>query len=257
MSIFQDYPFYYSTIPGLITAFGQLFEGLRLQKRDSAGNVTQTIEVPVEFAPKNKWMTILREDPTKLNNVEITLPRMSYEITQYKYDAARKIGVRGANLPVNLPNGSRAKLYNPVPYDVYIELSSLCKTQTDALMIIEQILPYFAPSMHVQIMILPDLGITKSIPIVLSSVTQTDSYDGNPTDFRLIETTFQFIAQLDLFGPIPSGAEIKNANVGISTNHLFPEQIIIPELSYNAAVTPSTAEITDPHTIVETWTGST
>lgn len=141
-------------------------------------------------------------------------------------------------------------MFNPVPYDIYINLYSVTKSQTDALQITEQILPYFAPSMTINIEVLPTFSIKKDIPLLLSSVSVDDSYDGSPEEYRRVIQTFGFVAQLDLFGPtIMSNKVIKEAIANVGTNSMKNT-----DTTYDATVVPRQASKEDPHTIDETWT---
>lgn len=247
-SPFKEHPFYHSTIKNLIVAFGTVFQDLSIIRKDSSKKKDQVIRVPIAYGPRNKWLSRLREDPDLKDNVEITLPRMAFEITDYRYDPTRKIGAQG-NFLVGSIGSLRSKLFNPVPYDVSIQLHSMCKTQEDSLQILEQVLPYFAPSMTLSIEMLPEFNIKKDVPILLQGVQVEDTYDGSPEDFRTVIQTFNFIAQVDLFGPIiKSDKVIKTsiANVGTA-------QTATAGQTYTAAVDPRSSNKTDTYTIDEGW----
>lgn len=248
-SIFQDQAFYHETIRRLIISFGQLFQNMQLQKYDATGQKQQVIQIPCEYGPKNKWLNLIKERPDYNQGVETVLPRMSYEITDYRYDASRKIGAKGS-YTVGTLGDARAKLFNPVPWDVYINLYSMCKDQNTSLQILEQILPYFAPSLTVSIEILPEFKLRKDIPIVLSGVNVEDSYEGSPEDQRVVIQTFTFVAQLDLFGPVnPRHAIIKHAQANVGTNF----EMNVTDTTYKADVNPETANKTDTYIVDESW----
>jgi hypothetical protein len=154
---------------------------------------------------------------------------------------------------------TRTKLYNPVPWDVIINLYSMTKTQEEALQILEQILPYFAPTMTLNVNLLPQFNIVKEIPLLLQGVAVEDSFEGTPQDFRNVIQTFTFAAQLDFFGPINlKTAMIKTAIADLSTS-LDPQNEVAGPTSpehadvYTAEVIPPTANKTDPHTVEEEW----
>jgi hypothetical protein len=248
MSIFNDQPYYHETIRKLIVSFGQLFSGMQVVKRDGDGTKNQVIDVPIAYGPKNKWLGILNEDADRTNNVKIVLPRLAFEISGYQYDASRKVGAIGSHV-VGTIGTQRAKLFNPIPYDVQINLYSLAKTQEESLQILEQILPYFAPSMTVNIEILPQFNVKKDIPIVLQSVSVSDSYEGDMSDFRVVEQTFSFVAQVDLFGPIiKSEKVIKEVNVDLNT-----QTPTSPGPKYKAEVNPRAANKNDNYNVSENW----
>jgi hypothetical protein len=247
-----EVPFYNSTIRNFIIAFGNLFSKLTVCREEDSS--CQFIKVPVAYGPKNKWLSRLQEDPDLTNNVGIVLPRIGFEITGYQYDGSRKIGAMGASLNGNL-NGERVKLFNPIPYDVGITLSTMCKTQEDSLQLLEQIVPYFSPHMTVKINILPEFNVIKAVPIVLQSVNVEDSYQGGLNETRTVIQNFNFVAQLDLFGPIvqPQGV-IKETIADLNSTTVAGSSNAASNQTYNAEVNPRYASKIDPHTVDESWT---
>ena len=96
MSLFKDNPYYWSTVVKFITAFGNLFTGMTLTEMDSACNITKVIRVPIAYGPKNKWLSRLSSEPDlDSTHVRMTLPRLAFEITDYRFDPTRKIGTQG------------------------------------------------------------------------------------------------------------------------------------------------------------------
>ena len=245
-------PFYNETIKKFIIAFGTLFSDLTICREETASpEKHQLIKVPISYGPKNKWLSRLAEDPDLVNNVNIVLPRMAFEITDYRYDGSRHIGARGTALAGNL-QGNRVRLHNPVPWDVTITLSTMCKTQEDSLQILEQILPYFAPYLTVDLEILTEFNVKKAVPLLLAGVSVEDNYQGGLDDFRVVIQNFTFVAQLDLFGPImkPNGV-IKHSIANVAQN--MKKQKGALDLNYQAKVDPIGADSSDPYTVLEKW----
>jgi len=81
--------FYHSITRKIIVGFGSLFSDIRFHRKLD-GDTEQTIHVPIAYAPKEKWIVRLEQDPTLENHVYTTLPRLSFEITGMSYDATRK-----------------------------------------------------------------------------------------------------------------------------------------------------------------------
>jgi hypothetical protein len=247
--MFRDQQFYHSTIRKLVTAFGQIFSGIQITRKLADNTESQMLEVPIGYGPKNKWLSIINEDPDKTNNVETILPRLAFEITSYQYDPARKIGTPGANI-LGTIGENRVKLFNPVPYNVGINLYSLAKTQNESLQILEQIVPYFSPQIIVGIDMLEEFNIVKEVPIVLNGVSVVDSYQGDMNEYRTVEQTFSFTAKIDLFGPInQSGKTIKEVIVDLNTT----TNKVTQSPKYDAVVNPRSANKNDTYTIDESW----
>jgi hypothetical protein len=252
ISLFKNNPYYWETTRRLLTAIGATFSDITLIRSSDSGK-EQVIRIPIDYGPKNKWLNRLNEDPDLANNVEIILPRIAFEITNYSYAANRKIGCRGEFI-LGRVGESTTKIYNPVPYDVTIQLHSMCKNQEDSLQILEQIVPYFAPNLTVNIDLLPQFGIMKNIPIAIAGIDVVDTYEGSREDFRTVIQTFTFVAQMDFFGPIITNNHVIKTAIADVTPYSEPQPpTALPGEEYTASVVPSSANKGDPHVVSETW----
>ncbi len=245
--IFKDKPFYHETIRKLVIAFGQLFSEITIIDHDANGKKASVVKVPIEYGPKNKWLERIKSQPKpEAGGVGVTMPRIVFEITDYRYDSKRKIGTQGSSVTARYPDGSGARIYNPVPYDIEIQMYVLTKDNDEGLKILEQILPYFAPNLDITVEVLPKFGLTKMIPLVLNSVQVTDTYEGTATTFRTVIQTLNFTAKIDLFGPISDTGLIKKAIANVGDMNTMGK---IEELSFT--VDPFEASEDEPHTVVE------
>ena len=82
--------FYNESMRRMTIGFGQIFNNIQIKRKDSSGNVVQSIRVPLAYAPKEKFLARL-DQQANLNEREfsITLPRMSFEISGISYDPSR------------------------------------------------------------------------------------------------------------------------------------------------------------------------
>lgn len=108
----------------------------------------------------------------------------------------------------------------PVPYNIGFELSIYCKLNDDALQIVEQILPYFQPSLNLTIDLVNAIGEKRDVPVVLNSVSFTDDYEGDFSTRRALIYTLSFTAKTYIFGPIADTTDglIKKVQVDTYTN---------------------------------------
>ena len=84
--------FYWSTIRRSIVAFGNMFNSIDIDRRDADGNVIQIMRVPLSYAPKQKFLARIAALPTvEERNVQVNLPRMSFEMLGMQYDFNRKV----------------------------------------------------------------------------------------------------------------------------------------------------------------------
>lgn len=196
-------PFYHKHIKNSIIAFGRVFSNIHIIRENPADPTkNQTLEIPLAYAPKEKWLVRIDQDPTLENQVHTVLPRMSFEINSFSYDPARKLNRmnRVANDSTLSPTvHTRKQTFTPVPYNVEISLYILTKTQEDNLQILEQILPVFTPEYTVKITSVPDLTLENDVPIILNSVAVQDDYEGDFQTRRFVTTTLTFTLKLNLY----------------------------------------------------------
>lgn len=213
--------FYHGIVKKAIVAFGTLFSNIYIDRRQGdsvTGTVAQRLQIPISYAPKEKWIVRIDSDPNLTQNTYTTLPRMSFEILGYNYDSTRKMNKMGQFTGSVNVNGTRAIARTPAPYNLDIQLYVLTKTQEDALQIIEQILPTFTPDYNLSVITDPALGVVQEIPVVLNSITVQDDYDGDFQTRRFVTHTLSFTIKLNLFGYTdPSGKVINKA---IAKTHL-------------------------------------
>ena len=194
--------FYHEIFRKTVIAFGTLFNDISIRKTDSSGNVVSVIKVPLAYGPTQKFLARIEQSPDLSKSTQITLPRMSFELTGVNYDASRKVTTTQTFLTKNVNDGTEfKKSYMPVPYNMIFELSILCKLNDDALQIIEQILPYFQPHYNITVDIVTSMSEKRDIPINLDSITMQDDYEGDFTTRRALIYTLRFTAKTYLFGP--------------------------------------------------------
>ena len=227
--------FYNESMRRMTIGFGQIFNNIQIKRRDSNGNITQSIAVPLAYAPKEKFLARLDAQPN-LNEREfaITLPRMSFEISGISYDASRKL-TRVQKFK-HVKTGAEGKILNynyvPVPYNISYNLYSFTASAEAGLQIIEQILPFFQPDFTVTVNAIPELDIKRDIPIVLNSVTYEDTYNGDFSQRRAVIYTLGFTAKTYLFGPASTQKVIKETQSDVytdtdTTNKAREERIIV------------------------------
>jgi len=223
--------FYHGIIRKTIVAFGRLFSDIYIDRKqgDSVNGTTiQRLQIPLAYAPKEKWVVRLEQDPTLENYTYTSLPRMSFEILGYNYDATRKLN-RMQQITCGEGENSLSTVYTPVPYNIDISLYILTKTQEDGLQILEQILPTFTPEYTLTINQLPEMNIKTEVPIILNSVTVADEYDGDFQTRRFVTHTLNFQLKTSLFGAVTGQGVIKqgNAIIGLDEDFSNPNRVFV------------------------------
>ena len=214
--------FYNETTRKYVALFGTLFNQLKIERKDNAGNLVQSMIVPISYAPYQKVLARVAQDPDLLNSrtQSIRLPRMAFEITSLLYDPVRKVNsttkIRKSSAE---SSGSRAFQYAPVPYNIDFSLYIMTKYQEDATKIMEQIIPFFTPDWTASVKMIADMD-PLDIPIILNSVTTEDLYEGDFETRQSILYTLNFTLKGYYFGPEKKKKVIKFIDIGVATGTL-------------------------------------
>ena len=197
--------FYHEIIRKTVIAFGTLFNEVHVRHQDAAGKDISDIKVPISYGPKQKFLARIQQQPDLNKAVQITLPRMSFEVSNIQYDPSRKAGITQT---FKAQEGTKLKkVFMPVPYNLGFELNILTKLQDDSMQILEQILPFFQPGFTLTIDLAKSIGEKRDVPMVLDSITFTDDYEGNFETRRALIYTLNFTAKTYMFGPIADSTE--------------------------------------------------
>ena len=210
--------FYHEIIRKTIVGFGTLFNNIELRRTDSAGNVVQTVKVPLSYGPREKFLARLDAEPTLdgRSETQITLPRIAFEMQGITYDPSRKLGpIQICTTPKTDTTDAVYKQYSPVPYNLDFELNIISKNNNDSVQVLEQILPYFQPMFNISIKLVEQTKEVKDIPIILNNVTMQDDYEGDFVKRRSLIHTLTFTAKTYLYGPVATTDVIRTVNVDI------------------------------------------
>ena len=202
--------FYHEIIRKTIIGFGTLFNNIELRRTDKAGNVVQTVKVPLAYGPREKFLARLETEPRLEGRAEvgIQLPRISFEMKGVQYDSTRKMS------PINICTKEKSgdvkgvyKQYAPVPYNVDFELNIISKNNDESVQILEQILPYFQPAFNLTVDLVSVIGEKRDISVVLDNISFQDDYEGDFATRRALIYTLNFTAKTYLFGPVADTPE--------------------------------------------------
>jgi len=233
--------FYNQTTRKYVALFGTLFNQLKIKREDNAGVTKKEMIVPLSYAPYQKILARVAAYPGLINSRRpaMTLPRMSFEMTSMQYDPLRKLASTQKVIKRQKAeaDNSRNFVYTPVPYTLDFSLYIMTKYAEDATKLMEQILPFFTPDFTVGAKMIPDLDPI-DIPIVLTSVTTEDLYEGAFEERQAILYTLTFTMKGWFFGPEKTKKVIKFVDIdifnGTDENSPFQEGIDIkPGLSAN------------------------
>lgn len=202
--------FYHRVTRKMVVAFGTLFNNIRLVRYNKAG--TQEIErinVPLQYAQKEKFYQRITQDPELTKEVQMTLPRMSFELTSIAYDPLRKRNLFAESYSAE--SATTVKSIRTTPYNFEFELSIYVRNTEDGTQIVEQILPYFNPDYNLTLDIIGLTDQKVDVPFILQSINYQVDDVGSPDNTRVLIWTLTFTAKGYMFGPIISRDVIRKA----------------------------------------------
>lgn len=195
--------FYNERVRKAVAVFGSLFNNLYVVRKNGSGETISQVKVPLSYAPKRDFLSRMRateagEDQER--QIAIKLPRMSFEIVAFQYDATRQLPKINSRVVPNVSGAATAqRIYTPVPFNLQFQLNVYARSHDDALQIVEQILPYFTPQYTVSVKPLEDFDLQEDTPIRLDGVVFSDDYEGAIETRRTIVYTLDFEMKINLY----------------------------------------------------------
>ena len=241
--------FYNKRVRTTVSIFGSLFNNIHVIRTNASNEVISQVKVPLSYAPKRNFLerlTAMADGEQAERRVAMKLPRMSFEITAMSYDPIRqlpKVNAYRETLPADNTKGR--KVYTGVPYNIQFQLNIYAKSQDDALQIVEQIIPYFAPQYNLTVKQFTDYpDVKEDVPVILQGVTFSDDFEGGFEQRRTIVYTLDFQMKINFYGPDRDRAIIRevnsplnilaaNENQFVETINITPDPIgISPDSDY-------------------------
>ena len=230
--------FYNRIIRKLVVGFGNMFNDITLVRYNPDFTEAERMIVPIIYGPKELYVKRLEEDPTLGKKVMMTLPRMSFELNGFTYDASRKQNTNVKNF-AQTTHGLISQ-YNPVPYNFDFSLYVYVRNIEDGTQIMEHILSYFTPDYTIKLNLVPEMGIIKEIPVILNSSEQDMDAEGDwERGTRNVIWTLNFTVKGFIFG------KINDSSKGVITHSItsiFNEVDPYSEVLFNIDPTTGVGE---------------
>ena len=204
--------YYHEILRRTVIAFGTLFNDINVRHTGNNGENLSQIKVPVSYGPRQKFLARIQLQPDLNKATTLSLPRMSFEMTNIQYDSTRKSGI-----------------------------TQTFKASDGALQIVEQILPFFQPAFNLTVDLVSSIGEKRDIPMVLDSISFQDDYEGDFATRRALIYTLSFTAKTYLFGPIAETTEGLIKKVQIDTYMNTDTTVANREMRYTVTPDPITA----------------
>lgn len=246
--------FYFQTIRKIIASVVTTFSDIYVQRYSNNGNQgtsIKSIRVPIRYIGADKTIILNKEKITaqESTRTKITYPRIGVQMIQAMPDKSRKLpSMNRSNYLGQDDNdiGIFLSQLNPNPIDIQFEITIEGKYLNDMLQIFEQIIPFFTPSLNLVIKDIPELNLSKDIPLILSSVSFGDVIEGQPENERIITWKLDVVCKAYVYPPISDANVIKKVIATLYNNEAMTETNEIITVS----VDPLDALPTDNYDIV-------
>lgn len=211
--------FYNATTRKYVALFGTYFNQLTVERIDNNEVLQQRMIVPISYAPFQKILARLQQNPDYKTKSAINLPRMSFELTNMQYDGERKISpiTKIRKTVVDESLGGRKFVYAGAPYNLDFSLYIMANYQEDAVKLLEQIIPFFQPDFTSTVRLIDGVEPI-DIPLILNGVSMEDIYEGSFDERQSILYTLTFTMKAWYFGPEKSKNIIKFVDVRYATD---------------------------------------
>ena len=185
--------FYHAVTRRFIIVFGTLFNDIHI-KRTRSDSTIQDIKIPLTYGSYDKMIARLRGDENLDKKIAASSPALSFVMGPPKYDASRKLQSTNQRC-IKTADGTKTQFMG-VPYNFDVSLFIYAKEEEDGLEILEQILPFFTPSLTLTVVMDDDLGYKMDVPVVLESVDYENEKNWGPfTERRYLIWELKFLCR--------------------------------------------------------------
>lgn len=215
--------FYAKSTFTAVLAFADLFNDMSVRVFDKkTGEIIGVKPVPCTLNPKEKIVSILKA--SNVNDVDPQvdnyLPRISINMAGMEWDQERQRGKHEKRLlNVEYDDNGKSKSMqidiNPVPYKLNFEVVVWSKYLTDGMQIIENILPSFAPELHISYKE-RNFGIEHKAKVTLEGITQNHVYEYGENERRVLQWNLSFSMESVLWKPMELAKDITCAIISIA-----------------------------------------
>lgn len=199
-----------------VAYMGALFSNVHIDRTLADGSLAARFKIPLHFAKVEHALERIQEDPDGTRQDAIALPAMSYELVDMVYAGDRHQMTRvKTSVPLTDDPNSLGVMHAPAPWDFHFRVAVLVKNINDGLNVVEAVVPYFTPDFTAQLELIPEMGISHNIPVVLQSAAMELEV---PPDYKTRVTNIfvmDFVLQGYLYGPEKRWPIIKFAEIDL------------------------------------------
>lgn len=203
--------YYYKVFKKTVVQFLDLFNDIQLNRYTRDGIFLKRITVPLQYGPKEKtwyWVNQRKDDEM--------LPILGVSLTGVEYSLERQTN-KHRQICASSDETSIQRYLNPVPYDVTFSLGIWALYMYDIDQILEQILPFFQPYVHIRIPI-EELSTSFEAKVNFGSAAPEFESEYADEGRRVLKYTLDFTVQTYMFKPIEDQGLINEIFVNFYLN---------------------------------------
>ena len=173
------------------------------------------LDVPIQFGIHDKYHSIVNSSSARKTfppeesqapvEMQRIVPRCGVTLTGIVFDTSRHIN---KNNKVRISDVEY--VIAPVPYNLEVEVSILTKSLDDSVQLMETLIPYFSPTLSLDLAI---FGDPESIPIGLNTLNFDWPTELSEMDERLFTTSYYFTIRGNYYLQKKTGTRIQTVEV--------------------------------------------
>lgn len=200
--------YYFGLTRKYVTVFGTLFNDISIDvPYTDNGSKVKTIKVPLTYGSQDKLLARTNTDPDLTRKVAAVSPAMSFLVSSPRFDPER-MGQSTLERRLIDQQGQASSQFIGVPYNLDFQLFIYSDKEEDGLRILENIIPYFTPSLSVTVKLVPEMNYELDIPLTLNDVIVDNKSWGNMDERRSVLWTLNFTMKVQYTGPINAGRKL-------------------------------------------------
>jgi len=247
--------YYYSAIRKTIVQFVDVFNDIRIERKDRYGVTTGYKKVPIKFGTKEKtWYWLNQKKDEEM------LPMISVILSSVEYAPDRQTNNnKNVGKSSNINTGEILRFLNPVPYNFGFTLSIWSLHMIDVDQILEQILPYFSPTIFIKVDI-PELSANFDFKVIFSGCSPDVTESMQDDEIRVLKWNLEFTVQGYLFKPVSDAKIIKKIiNKFYTDQYSWSKRFMETEYTSGAGFEAESMYIKgeDPFYDIDVWQSST
>jgi len=233
-------PYFYShTTRNVLVAFMSLFNKIQVKRYDDEGNESKTIDVPIKFGPMSKYYMRRKEDGS-LKRYYVQYPALAVTINDFIHNPERAVSAKETRQMIDPDKYDNPMDFltdmMPAPWDLGFTLHIKTESFQDFTQIVEQIIPFFNPSVNLRVKEFNTIDLERNIRVLLTGLTPEFTEDIEEESQRYISGQMTFTADAWFYRPIYDGKIIRKiiSKYGFDPRHDMFEY-------YNTSAVPSSA----------------